>query len=181
MLLLACAAMVFATLAHAQSNDDAARIAKENQLRAKFLYNLPKFIEWPASSFANATDPLIIGLCSSTPLGEQLNETVRDRKINGRALVVKHVNCFSDDIHAVHLLYLSATDARRTTITNALKAEPVVTVSESNGATTVGSMIQFALVGDKVSFEINTGVTACTGIKLSAQLQKLASAIRRMP
>jgi len=61
---------------------------REYQLKAAFLFNFAKFIEWPAPSFAQANAPIIVGVLGETPLAAALEEVARDRKINGRNMVV---------------------------------------------------------------------------------------------
>jgi hypothetical protein len=86
------------------------------------------------------------------------------------------------DLSALHLLFVPAGEENRAEL-RALFAErpPVVTVGESERFATLGGMITFVPEADKVRFSINLGRAEQTGIKLSAQLLKLASAVRRTP
>lgn len=166
------------TIADAHGED---LISKEYQVKAVFLYNIPKFVEWPPSAFASSDDPLVLGVFGNSPFGDQLYSLVKDRKINGRSIAVKQVNS-ADDARSVQLLFVSASDARQfNAIKASLQGTPVLTVGESPDFAVVGGMINFVLIDDKVRFEINITAAERVGLRISAQLQKLASTIRRTP
>jgi len=155
-------------------------VSKEYQIKAAFLYNYIKFVEWPAPS-QNASQPIVIGVWGGNPFGDALGSTVRDRKINGRTIVVKQVRTAAA-ARATHLLFVSAADdARFGELREALKGSGVLTVGESESFAQQGGMIFFTLDGDKLRFEINMNAAEQAGLKISAQLQKLARAIRRKP
>lgn len=153
-------------------------VSKEYRLKAAFLYNFAKFVEWPAQA-ESASHPIVIGVWGSNPFGDALESAVRDRKVNGRAIVVNQVHTAAA-ARATHLLFVSAADdARFGELREALKGSAVLTVGESERFAQQGGMIFFTLHGDKLRFEINMHAADQAGLTISAQLQKLARAIRR--
>src|SRR5687767_9459688 len=76
-LLLSCAVDAFG-----------AEIATEYQIKAAFVYNFTKFVEWPPERFASATDPIVIGVMGTNPFGDDLKKAVQGRKVGGRTIVV---------------------------------------------------------------------------------------------
>jgi hypothetical protein len=166
------------TPVHAESD---AFVPKEYQIKAAFLYNIPKFVEWPATSFATASDPIVIGIFGNSPFGDQLEIIVKDRKINGRDIVVRHITMV-EDVKTLHLLFLSAADDKQfAAIKAVIQHSAVLTVGESSAFADAGGTVNFVLVGDKVRFEINMAAAELAGLKISSQLQKLATTIRRSP
>jgi hypothetical protein len=156
-------------------------VPKEYQIKAAFLFNIPKFVEWPTTSFATASDPIVIGIFGNSPFGDQLEIIVKDRKINGRGIVVKHITKI-EDAKTLHLLFLSAVDDKQfAAIKAVIQNSPVLTVGESTEFADAGGAVNFVLVGDKVRFEINMATAELAGLKISSQLQKLATTIRRSP
>ena len=156
-----------------------AQVSKEYQLKAAFLYNFAKFVEWPAARFESPAAPLVIGVFGKSPFGEELQNIVRNRKINGRDIVIKQVETVTE-ARGAHLLFFSAAeDARTRTILGELQGAGVLTVGETEQFSQLGGMIHFLLEGDKVRFDINMDSTGQTGLKISAQLQKLAKTVRR--
>ncbi len=153
-------------------------ISKEYQLKAAFIYNFAKFVEWPAQKFANADSPIIIGVYGSNPFGDELLNTVKDRKINGRAVQIKAVNN-ATNARETHLLFVGAGSAGGFGAIKSSLGHGVLVVGETPQFTNQGGIIIFNLVGDKLRFEINMTNASRSGLKISSQLQKLASAIHR--
>jgi len=154
-------------------------VSKEYQLKAAFLYNFAKFVEWDAQSSSTASGPIVIAVLGENPFGAELEKAVRDRKINGRAIVVRSVQNGAA-ASVAHLLFISdAEDSRFGDIREVLKGKGVLTVGESEAFAKRGGIINFVLEGDKLRFEINIDSAEQAGLKVSAQLQKLARAVRR--
>jgi len=149
----------------------------EYQVKAAFLYNFTKFIEWPPERFADATSPIVIGVLGRNPLGDELEKIVRGRRVNGRAILVKFLPT-ADDISSVHLLFVPAGEETRLPAT-AWPQAAVVVVGESEACTALGGMIGFTRDADKIRFSINLESAEGRGLKISAQLLKLATAVRR--
>src|SRR5580698_2582936 len=64
----------------------------EYQVKAAFLYNFPKFVQWPIETFQSAAEPLVICVAGQDPFGRSLADTVAGRTIEGRSLVVRHIS-----------------------------------------------------------------------------------------
>lgn len=151
-------------------------VSKEYQLKAAFLYNFAKFVEWPAAS---NSDNIVIGVLGRNPFGSELEAAVKDRDIKGRKIVVRSV-ASSADATAVQVLFVGAAEeARFAGMKTILQAAHVLTVGESDDFARDGGIIIFELQDDKVRFQINMGAAQSSGLLVSAQLQKLAVAIRK--
>lgn len=149
-------------------------VSKEYQIKAAYLYNFAKFVEWPASSFTNAQAPLVIGVCGPNPFGNELQAIARNHQINGRDIQIRPV-ATAAEAGAVHLLFFSAAEDKVVAEKlAALKGAGVLTVGESKPFIAAGGMIAFVREGDKVRFEINAAAAEQHGLKISAQLLKLA-------
>lgn len=66
-------------------------VVKEYQIKAAYLYNFAKFVEWPAQSFTNAEAPLVIGVWGENPFGGELEAIAQKHQINGRPIVIRYV------------------------------------------------------------------------------------------
>src|SRR2546423_112249 len=91
----------------------------EYELKAAFLYNFAKFVEWPSTAFPDAAAPFIIGLIGGDPFGEALETTVKNKSINGHAFLIKKIRSFSE-LPSCHILFISSSERRR--LTEILKA-----------------------------------------------------------
>lgn len=177
-LLLALASLLFLDGAAASGDEE---VSKEQQIKAAYLYNFAKYVEWPVPSFPNAASPLVIGVYCADEFGSVLESIVRDRTINGRRLVVKTLKAAAEAI-SVHTVYVCAeNEALWEPIGNAVKESPTLTVADSEQPGSPGTAIHFVLDGDKVRFGINMDQAQRAGLKISDQLQKLAITVKRVP
>src|SRR5882757_4448493 len=55
-------------------------VSKEYQLKAAFLFNFAKFVEWPPQSFPDAGGPIVIGILGGNPFGDELENAIQGRK-----------------------------------------------------------------------------------------------------
>jgi hypothetical protein len=76
-----------ASPAGAQAGD--ASESSEYLIKAGFIYNFAKFVEWPANSFSQADSPIVIGVLGTDPFGKVLDRIVEDKKIGSRGFVVR--------------------------------------------------------------------------------------------
>jgi hypothetical protein len=151
--------------------------AKEYQVKAAFLYNFAKFVEWPSQSFPDATTPITVGILGENPFGDELEKLAGGRRINGRTILVKQVQSAAA-ARGAHILFVSAgEDGRFAALKDGLG--PVLTVGESDAFSRRGGMINFVFEGEKIRFEINVGQAEAAGLRISAQLQKLATRVWR--
>lgn len=153
--------------------------ASPNDVKAAFVYNFLKFVEWPASRFGETNAPLVIGVVGQSSIMVELEAAVRLRTVNGRPLVVKAVER-PQDAGTVHLLFFPASeDTRFADLLPTLAGSGVLTVGESAAFADQGGIINFVLQDGKLRFEINMDSAELAGLKVSAQLQKLAKTIRK--
>lgn len=156
-----------------------ADVAKEYQLKAAFLYNFTRFVEWPEDKFAGKQSPIVIGLWKTNPFGRELEATIGARTVNGRPIVVRTCSSLAEAC-ATHIVFVSANDTERLQDTvAALQERRVLTVGESRPFAAADGTITFLLEGDKLRFEINLRSGDRAGLKLSSQLLKLATSVRR--
>jgi len=64
----------------------------EYQVKAAFLYNFAKFVEWPPEAFKTAKDPILVCVLGRNPFGKALEEAIRGKSIAGRAFAYRHVS-----------------------------------------------------------------------------------------
>jgi hypothetical protein len=147
----------------------------EYQLKAAFLLNFAKFVEWPPAAFAKATSPIVLGVLGENPFGNVLEQTIRGKTINNRPLVSR---VFSSSAEATncHILFISASEkARLPEILATLRTASMLTVGETDRFTESGGMINFVRQGNKTRFQINEAAAKNVGLKISSKLLSLAS------
>lgn len=156
-------------------------VSKEYQLKAAFLYNFTKFVEWPAQRFNEAAAPIVIGVVGTNPFGDELEKIVRGRKVNGRDIVIAQFPSV-EEAKVAHAVFVSAGEAKRSRKDlDALLRAGVLVVGDAAESAALGSVITFVMVEDKVRFEINLVSADQAGLTISSQLLKLATQVRRKP
>lgn len=159
-------------------NTQASGPLKEEQLKAAFLYNILKFVEWPPQS-VDPNTPITIGIMNDEVLRNELETIVKTRTLNGRSIAIKAVAGL-EDATSVEMLFIPAeAEQQFTPLWPAIRELPVLAVGESAWFAKLGGTIRFTRVNDKLRFEINMASAEHAGLKISAQLQKLAVLIRR--
>ncbi len=154
-----------------------AQSAGEYQVKAAFLYNFAKFVEWPPSSFSDASAPLQICVFGQDPFGQELRGITNEKTVNGRKLEVRHV---VDLQHArsCHILFIAS--AQRTSmkrILEGLRGASVLTVGDTKGFAEQGGMINFVLENDRVQFEVSRKAAEQAGLKISSKLLSVAKLV----
>ena len=167
---------LFCLVGHAARGADTG-VSKENLVKAGFLYNFTKYVEWPSARFADDTSPIIIGVLGRNPFGRELEQIVQTRTVNGRAIQVRLIHT-AEEVLTVHLLFVPAGEETRLPAI-AWQNAAVVVVGESADFTALGGTITFTRAEDKVQFAVNLEAAERVGLKISAQLLKLATAVRR--
>jgi len=151
--------------------------SSETLIKAAFLYNFAKFVEWPVDAFADDQTPLTLGILGKDPFGDAL-ETIRDKSVGGRRLEIKRSKTIQD-LEKCHILFISGSEKNRVKmIFNGLKGSNTLTVGDMESFAQRGGIINFISVDKKIRFEINVDAAMQTGLKISSKLLKLARIIK---
>lgn len=151
----------------------------ETQIKAGFVFNFTRFVEWPGSAFATSTSPFMVCVVGAAPLAQLLTETSVGKAVDGRPLMVKSMKP-TEDLRLCHVLYLGATGERQETrALETLKGSSVLTVSEIHGFAPSGGMIGFVIQENKVKLEINVEAATHAGLKVSSKLIAVSRLVSR--
>ena len=93
---------------------DASAALSEHRVKAVFLFNFSKFVEWPPSAFAAADAPFVIGVFGRDPFGSDLDDVARGETVNGRPLLVRRVQT-AQDAAACQILFIPQSERASTT------------------------------------------------------------------
>jgi len=149
----------------------------EYQVKAAFLYNFAKFVEWPAEAFADTSAPIILGVLGQDPFGVVLEQTIQGKTVRGRTLVIRRFERIQD-VEVCHVLFVSSSEEKHLArILEGLKGSGVLTVSEMEQFARNGGIIQFIMQENKVRFEINVDAAERAGLKISSKLLKLSRVV----
>jgi hypothetical protein len=156
-----------------------ADVTREYEVKAAFLYNFTKFVEWPDGRFGSPNEPLVIAVLGRSPFGEGLVAAVEGRQVSGRGIVVRPV-ATADEARSAHLLFVPAgEEGRFAAIAGDLRGAAVTTVGESDRFAAQGGIITFVQEAGRLRFAINLEAAERERLKVSAQLLRLATHVRR--
>lgn len=164
---------VFSTVLEWKQNDERG----EYDLKAAFIYNFTKFIEWPVESVPADKKTITIGIVGSDPFGDAI-KNVEGKSVKDRTIVIKRF-ANAKSIEACDLLFVPAGEKDAlASITKDVKVKNALIVGEHNGAATRGAIIGFYVEDKKLRFEINADAASASGFKVSSQLLKLAKIVK---
>jgi hypothetical protein len=146
----------------------------EYQVKAAFIFNFAKFIEWPPPAFSGPEAPMCIGVLGDSALAAELEKLLRDKKVNNRAIVAKECRT-EEEIKSCHVLFVGASESRRLPeLLQQLGQTNVLTVSETENFIRDGGMINLYREGNKFRFQINDQAARNAGLKIASKLLELS-------
>ena len=149
----------------------------EYQVKAAYLFNFLKFVEWPDESFADPIAPIVIGVVGEDPFGNALPQVVIGKTVQGRDLVIRIYHT-GEDLRGAHILFISASERKRLPmILSSLRGSNVLTVADTAGFLDAGGMIQFLNENGRVRFAINVDAAGRAKLKMSSKLLSLAKVV----
>ncbi len=150
----------------------------EGELKASYLVNFLKYIEWPESQASLHIRTLCYyGLDN---VGSYL-AAYEGRIIHGRELRLRRLTA-SDTFEGCHELYIPAlAEERIETILRSTANLPILTVSDAEAFAHHGGAIALIRAEGRFQFDINTGALSRAGIKASSPLLRLARQIVGAP
>lgn len=178
-----------AAKAHADSAS-----SREYQIKAAFLYNFIKFVDWPKEKTADSNEPMTIGIIGKDPFGKAF-EPIKNKKVKNRKVVIKQFKGFEElkksgqtsnaqvqrqikALRICHLLFICSSEQNKLKeITNSVKDHHVLTVGDTKGFLESGGIIKFRMEEKKVRFEINLAAAKQAKLKIRSQLLRLAKRV----
>jgi hypothetical protein len=153
----------------------------EYQVKAAFLYNFAKFVEWPPGTFAKPNDPIEICIVGQNPFGSTLEDMVQGKKVGDRNFVVRRLPD-TQQASQCQILFIGAAEWKRTrALLEAVKIPGVLTVGETDDFTALGGIIGFRLDGPRVRIKVDLQTAERAKLRISSKLLSLAEIAKRQP
>ena len=144
----------------------AQEVPLEYQVKAAYLYNFVKYVEWPEP----VTGPMLICVAGQNPFGTVLEDLLRNERVRGVPVRSEVIPGPIDECNVIFM-------PRTSNIPVYLKAAagmPTLTVGETDRFFELGGMINFFLDGKNVRFEINRPAAERAKLRISSRLLQLA-------
>jgi hypothetical protein len=197
------AALTFASAAKAQQPQQSApppqTPPEEYQVKADYLANFSRFVDWPGSqnsatspaadntpnpsvaASARPEDPFVICIIGRDPFGPTLDNALVGQTVDARKIIARRISAHKDTLNC-EILFIAASEATHAKeILSRVEKYPVLTVSDLPTFLADGGMIQFIVREEKIRFAVNVSVAQKAGLAVSSQLLKVAAEIKKDP
>lgn len=154
---------------------DEASVRREEQLKAAYLFNFIKFVEWPPSVPANVLTVCFVG---AEGVHNALAAGIANKKVGQRALAVRHLQSAAS-LTGCNVLYVGAGNASDEGHPVLGGVAPVLTVSDASGFARNGGMIEIFVDTNHLRFNINLDSAHRAGLRISSSLLQLAATVEK--
>ena len=146
----------------------------EYQVKAAFVFNFAKFVEWPVDTFKSENDPIVFCVFRHDPFGSALDEIIRGKAINNRAVLARRITELPD-LKSCQLVFVSSVEyGHLSEVLKSLKGTSALVVGESEGFAERGGGIQFFPEDKKLRFAVNVDAIQRARLTVSSKLLALA-------
>jgi hypothetical protein len=157
------------------------RPSSEYELKAAFVFNFAKFVDWPPSAFANPTAPFSVCVLGPDPFGGALDDALRGKVIAEHPASVARVKHVAD-VTGCQILFIASSESHLLPeVLSKIRGQRVLVIGETDDFASSGGVIQFTLEENRVRFFINTDAADRAGLKISSKLLALAKIVRDAP
>ena len=144
--------------------------ADEYEVKAAFLYNLTKFVEWPRSD----SESFSICILGDDPFGPTINQLVKGKTVNGKRLEIRRIK-EAAEARQCQIVYVRSEEKHKAAeLLDAVQKMPVLTVTEQSGSGKSSCLVYLSTIDDHISLGINAAAAESSGLKISAKLLMLA-------
>ena len=145
----------------------------EYEVKAAILFNLVKFVEWPAATYSSAQAPTVLCTLGRDPFGSALDE-YSGNSVNGRRLAIRRLQRDVDP-HGCQLMYISSSERKLLPqVLRNLHSEPILTVGEMDQFAEQGGMVQLTIEDKQIHFTINLSAASREQLRIRSNLLALA-------
>jgi hypothetical protein len=169
-LLLLVLALV-STPGHAAAGSDR---VDSREVKAVFLVNFLSFAEWPAAKLGAPQARLTVAILGDPSFAALVEKAAAGRSVNGRGITVQAIDA-PEQAAPAHLVFIASSQARQLpAVLRAVADAALLTVGDTDGFARDGVAINLYTLDNRVRIEVNSTAAARAGVKLSANLMRLA-------
>jgi hypothetical protein len=145
--------------------------APELQVRAAFLFNLARFVDWPPDKLPDPDSPITICVLGEPEFAEVVRQTIQGKSVGSHALTAREPGK-ANELAGCHIAYFGDEISLQTTLA-ATGGHHVLTVHDAPAAQAEG-VVRLFLEQRRIRFEVNTAAATREQLQLSSKLLSLA-------
>lgn len=146
----------------------------EHRVKAGFLYNFVRYVEWPKGTFGSSTNALVIGVLGEDPFGGMLDAAVAGKTVDNHPIRVERIQRVAQAGTCQYLFVSDSEKERLADILARLRDRSILTVSDVDGFLARGGQIQFVIDQNRVMFDVNLEAVRRAGLTVDANLLRVA-------
>jgi hypothetical protein len=151
----------------------------EYQVKAAFLLNFARYVDWPPDSFGSPSDPIAICILGQDPMGRLLDDAVGGKTVESHSLTVRRIAQIREAA-ACHIVFVAASPKISREALASLSMPGVLTVGESEGFARQGGIIGFRVEDERhIRFDVNLDAAREAHLRISSHLLSLATIVKR--
>ncbi len=144
------------------------------RIKAAFIYNFLKFIEWPANLHECSLTLCIFG---DDPFGNNI-KILEGKHFGDKEILVKYISSIQD-VKEGDILFIASSEKRNIKpLIDTISGLSILTVGDTKKYSENGVIINFYIERSKVRFKINVDTANRAGLKISSKLLNLAKIVR---
>ena len=172
----AAVAIVLALLCCLPAPSVAQQAADENQIKAAFLFNFGKFVEWPEPA-ASSKAPMTICVAGNNEIAQALEQLAAGKTVNGKEVKVVLLRSLGSS-ESCQILFIGRSAGKdKKALLEKTQNAPVLTVGEEEDFAGQGGMVNFLNQKSRIHFEVNQEAAVRAGLKISSKLLALAQIV----
>jgi hypothetical protein len=149
---------------------------REHEVKAAFLYNFTRFIEWPDGT-PQTSEPFRLCVVADGVTTSAVERVMAGESVNGRPAQTL-IPRSPDEARRCQILFVGQTEIYRAApLLRAVRGMPVLTVSDAARFVAHGGAIQFVLEDGRVRFDVNIEAAKRSGLAISSRLLQVARKI----
>jgi len=152
-------------------------VLPEAQVKAAFLINFPKYMDWPAEAFAETNSPVVIAVLGESKVADELQKAIVGRTVAGREIVLKRLASGQTPVDC-HILFISASEKNASAVLFGLKHNAILTVGETADFLDHGGIINLARRDRKIALDVDLIAASDARIKISSKLLSVANVVK---
>lgn len=149
----------------------------EYQVKAAYILNFTKFIDWQPEAFSQPDSPIEICILGGNPFRKALDQTVAGETVHGRKVTVRQINEVPAS-KSCQALFIGKTEKDVVKILTSLPPG-ILTIGETQTFIKDGGVIAFVIENRHVRFLIRQAVAESAGLKISSRLLNVAKAVEK--
>lgn len=150
----------------------------EKELKAAFLFNFARHVEWPADAFPKPDAPFVVTIVGRDGTADAMERLLSGKQLQGRPTVLRR-SPQGDDLAGSHLVFVpDAEKDKAEAVLQALKGSRTLTVGESPGFIPVGGVMNFFTEDKKLRFEVSLAAAKRSGLSVSSKLLRIGRVLK---